>query len=201
MKQHIVIYCYALALIFRIVNADEAGPVSMDSMVAFNTICAMCHEGECSGRMSLTAGPMNAATHIRRYAGDRPDNGVAELYVVLSYMKTQCAYFPLPASIPTDKHWDTSMLASFSLPSRQGYFVPLGMVKDGSYEAILKANSTSGFCVEILTDDFELLDGRCANSIDSEMRLWFVVPDAASAYLRLRSEQPLNFTELKLSAQ
>jgi len=65
-------------------------------VLRFNTVCANCHEGECSGRLSFLLGPEATFSHIRRFAGDADDILVRELQALLEHMKQECAYAPLP---------------------------------------------------------------------------------------------------------
>jgi hypothetical protein len=67
-----------------------------ESVIRFNTTCAQCHEGQCSGRLSFSLGAEAAFDHIRRYAGDVDDTTVQTLYDALSRMKTTCSFAPLP---------------------------------------------------------------------------------------------------------
>lgn len=46
------------------------GTALTESVVIFNTICAKCHEAECSGRLSFDEAFETSASHILRYYGE-----------------------------------------------------------------------------------------------------------------------------------
>ena len=72
-----------LALLTAPPSVGDEGRASVESTVLFNTDCARCHEGECSGRLSFHLPPEAADQHIRRHGGELPAKQVRELYELL----------------------------------------------------------------------------------------------------------------------
>jgi cytochrome c553 len=81
-----------LALLTAPATVGDEGQATVESTVLFNTNCARCHEGECSGRMSFHLPREEADQHIRRHGGELPEAQVRELYDLLRYMKEECAF-------------------------------------------------------------------------------------------------------------
>jgi len=68
-----------LALLTAPPSVGDEGRASVESTVLFNTDCARCHEGECSGRLSFHLPPEASDQHIRRHGGELPAKQVREL--------------------------------------------------------------------------------------------------------------------------
>ena len=180
-------------------NLAQAAPqISRSSGVLFNTICAQCHEGECSGRLSFESGQFGADAHIRRYVGDVPETMVAELFSVLSYTKHECAVYPLAVPVPADGSWSQSMLADLSTPSQCGYFVPLGALPQGEYQVDLTAAALVDLRVEVIAADFELLLDELATLSTTPMQFILKVSTPVSAYLRVVAREQVILTGLQL---
>jgi len=96
--------------------AQPAAVVSPKSVVLFNTECARCHEGECSGRMTFHLPREAADTHIRRFGGEVSTERLGELFGLLRHMKESCAFHPLPLPLVRDGHWDGKILAGLRSP-------------------------------------------------------------------------------------
>ena len=64
-------------------------PIPPASVVRFNTLCATCHEGECSARLSFRLDPGATDSHIRRYTGDITQQTARELNALLEHMKQE----------------------------------------------------------------------------------------------------------------
>lgn len=181
--------------------AQASPPPSTANLVIFNTECALCHEGQCSGRLSFSSRAQSVSEHIRRHAGVLPANGIDELFEVLAYMKQHCAFYPLAATSSGQRAWHGEELAEFALPSRRAYFVPLGAPPGGNYRALLDTSGESAFCVEILVGDFDSLANRCVPGGNNRLDLRFGLEKSQPLYLRLRAEQPLDVIGLELVSQ
>ncbi|MEA3418197.1 MAG: hypothetical protein U9Q90_02270, partial [Campylobacterota bacterium] len=107
-------------------SAEKVENVSTKTAIIFNTLCAKCHEGECSGRLSFDTGSKAANSHIKRYAGDTnvSKGETKEFFTLLNYMKKECALF-----MPDNGRWKPENLSRFALPSNDSYFIPLGSLK------------------------------------------------------------------------
>jgi hypothetical protein len=68
-------------------NGEGDVKISQRSAVSFNILCAKCHEGQCSGRLSFSDGTSVTRSHIQRYAGSTDEKIVSQLYAILSYIR------------------------------------------------------------------------------------------------------------------
>jgi hypothetical protein len=59
------------------------------SVVVFNTVCAQCHEMECSQRLSFSSNSPadNARSHIQNYAGSLDVTKIEDLFGLIKYTK------------------------------------------------------------------------------------------------------------------
>jgi len=107
------------------------------TVVRFNTVCANCHEGECSGRLSFQSGVSAASSHIQRYLGALAEHEVADLFALLKYTKEKCRQYPLKAAVPAGGKWGAEALEKWRNPVEGGYFIPLGALKSGEHRVSL----------------------------------------------------------------
>ena len=172
--------------------------ITLKNAVIFNTLCAKCHEGECSGRLSFDTGSKAASSHIKRYAGDISisKSEIKEFFTLLNYMKKECALL-----MPEDGKWRPENLSHFSLPSYEGYFIPLGVLKSGSYNLSIETKEDILFRVEILSDQFDHFLDQSTCSDEKEKKLNFKVDEAANIFLRIRSKKPLHITNLAIKKE
>ena len=192
-----------LAILFGIFplhlsSAQKVEKSSVKTSVIFNTLCAKCHEGECSGRLSFTMGAKAASSHIKRYAGDVniSISETGEFFSLLSYMKTECALW-----MPDNGKWKPENLSHFALPSAKGYFIPLGLLKEGKYNLEIKLKDNVLYRVEVLSDHFEnFLDISTCPDEEKEI-LHFTIDKAVNIYLRIQSRIPLEITNLNVEAK
>jgi len=176
-------------------STENVENISIKTSVIFNTQCAKCHEGECSGRLSFDTGTKTASKHIKRYVGDMNiSNGeVEEFFSLLNYMKTECALW-----MPDNVKWTQKNLSDFALPSAKAYFIPLGVLKKGQYNLEIKQKADIHFRVEILSDHFEhFLDiWACPNR--EKDTLQFTIDKPVNTFLRIQSRKPLQIIDLSL---
>lgn len=134
-----------------------AESVPPNTVTTFNTVCASCHEGECSRRLSLTSGYEAAAGHIRRYAGPQPDQSVEGLFDVLNYMKERCAYYPISADVPQDWIWAGRTLDAWFSAVGTAYFIPLGILAPGRYTAAMEFDREAPVRLQVVDEHFRFL--------------------------------------------
>ena len=169
--------------------------ISIRSSVIFNTLCAKCHEGECSGRLSFDTGSKAASSHIKRYAGDGNISieETKEFFSLLNYMKLECALW-----MPKNGKWKSENISHFVLPSSKGYFIPLGVLKEGKYYIEIKLKDDMHFRVEVLSDHFEHFLDISACPEDKKDALQFTIKRSVNTFLRIQSRKPLQIIDLNL---
>jgi hypothetical protein len=104
---------------------------SRTAFVDFNTQCARCHEGECSGRLSFSSGSEAAANHLRRYLGTVSEGEIQQLYALLRYTKEDCRIYPFQSTAAPNWLQGTDDLEAWRNSAQSGYFVPLGEIESG----------------------------------------------------------------------
>lgn len=134
-----------------------AADVSATTVVKFNTVCARCHEGECSGRLSFSSGVAATQGHVRRHLPGASPLEVEELFAVLKYTKEHCSHYPLPDSVPAGGVWSGEGLRQWRSPDGDGYFIPLGNLRRGNYQLGLNFDRKAPASVRIADEKFEVL--------------------------------------------
>ena len=168
---------------------------SIKTSVIFNTLCAKCHEGECSGRLSFDTGSKAASSHIKRYVGDIniSKGETEEFFSLLNYMKIECALW-----MPYEGKWKPENLSHFALPSAKGYFIPLGALKEGKYRVEVKLKEDIHFRVEVLSNHFEhSLDIWTCPDAEKET-LQFTIDKSSNTFLRMQSRKPMHIIGLNI---
>lgn len=184
----------ALALL-PVVSAGQAFDPA--AVLRFNTICARCHEGECSGRLSFSSGPEATFEHIRRYTGAIEPAIAHQLYAILAYMKRECAYVPLlPLAAPSRATRET--LDGYREPSGGSYFIPLGVLAVGKHRLLLHLAQPATLRAEVLSEHFEPLVDELATTRGASLALEFRVEEPARCYLRLRGARLPRLEGLRL---
>ena len=178
--------------------AEEPQNISTKTAVIFNTLCAKCHEGECSGRLSFDTGSQAASNHIKRYAGDANISKVEsrEFFTLLNHMKIKCALL-----MPDGDKWKQENLSHFALPSSKGYFIPLGLLKSGKYLIIIKTKEEIHFRVEVISERFDSFLDTTFCPDQKEESLSFILDETANTFLRIQSRKPLHITALEIKFQ
>ena len=172
--------------------------ITVKSTVIFNTACARCHEGECSGRMSFHLPEEAANQHIRRHGGDLSLSDIRHLFKLLRYMKEECSFYPLPHALMNDQKWDRTMLDTFRSPSRQAYFMPLGLLKPGMYQLSFEALDNTKFCAEIINEEFDFSDKDSLFGKTNKKELKFHAEQHLYYFLRLTAQQAISLEKLTL---
>jgi len=186
---------WLLASPSNLYSAEKEEQISTKTAVIFNTLCAKCHEGECSGRLSFDTGSEAAQTHIGRYAGENniSKSEIKEFFALLNHMKKACSLM-----MPDKQKTAPEDLSRFATFSHTAYFIPLGRLKKGSYRLEISAKEKIHYRLELLTDQF---DPIVEVSICPEKRekILFTLNEPATTFLRIRSKEPLHLLDLNVS--
>jgi hypothetical protein len=172
-----------------------AHAAELESAIRFNTTCAQCHEGECSGRLSFALGKEAAFDHIRRYAGEVDAATTLYLFDALARMKTDCAFAPMPV-LSLQQPAQSSELDTYRNPGTGAYFVPIGTLQPGHYRLDLQLQTPASFRVEVINEFFELVEETCAGPSVQHQAIDFMVEEQARHYVRLRSPRPLSLKSM-----
>ncbi|MDK9724257.1 MAG: hypothetical protein OEL88_05155 [Sterolibacteriaceae bacterium MAG5] len=118
-----------LATAMSLAAAAEAVPDA--AVVRFNAICATCHEGECSGRLSFDSGAAAARNHVERHAGPSDASLLRQLYAILRHTKENCHQYPLTNPPQARSEWTAEDIAPWRDTHFGTYFIPLGELGTG----------------------------------------------------------------------
>jgi len=181
-------------------NAGE-GPAFTGSVVIFNTVCARCHEGECSGRLGLTSNHEAAVSHIVRHYPQADGNPTlqSELFDILAYMKDHCAYYPLQAPLPPDRIWDTGRLDALRTDPDGSYFVPLGTLVPGDYRLGLDFARDARGTIQLISGQFDTIVEESTVTVDKRLDIPFAVETAGDYYFRMYPRQTARLTRLSVT--
>lgn len=177
---------FALFVVF----SSQAAEIPQSTVVRFNTVCARCHEGECSGRLSFGLDYSLSANHMRRHTGEVTVDAQKDLYELLVYMKKRCAYYPMRTPAPAAGGLDRAMLAQLRSPVGDAYFVPLGELTAGRYRARLGFSAAAEACAQVISSSFEISEHPGLKTTDQGIDLEFVVDEGMQYYLRVQLARP-----------
>ena len=178
-------------------TASDAIPIA--AAVVFNTACARCHEGECSGRMSLDLPRDAADEHVRRHGGALPDETVRQLGELLRYMKEQCAFYPLPLALATDRVWGQDSLDQLRSPAGTAYFLPLGRLGAGEHRLRIDGLEPGiRTCVDLVTADFDSVTPEAVTQEGEQRGLRFRIDTPVEVFLRITAERSITMTRAEL---
>ncbi len=173
--------------------------ILIKSAVIFNTSCAKCHEGGCSGRMSFQLPKDAANQHILRHGGNLPQVTVKQLFVLLRYMKEKCSFYPFDLALVKDRIWSSDTLAKLQSPSNQNYFMHLGFLESGSYQLLFEeVNNNFKFCVEIISEEFDFIDCDNLAVQHNQKSISFQVDEHLEYFLRIKAQKPIHLKRIEL---
>lgn len=178
--------------------AAHAEEIPQGAVVRFNTACARCHEGECSGRLSFGPDHTVAAHHVRRYAGEVSADEQKALHTLLAYMKQRCAYYPMRIPEPKAGGWDRTALASLRGPAGDAYFIPLGTLAAGRYRVHLRFDAAAEACAQVISARFAIDEYPGLKAVGQGMEFEFAVDDGLPYYLRLQTASPAVLERLEI---
>jgi len=172
-----------------------------ESVVIFNTICAKCHEAQCSGRLSFDDSFKASVNHIVRYYGEASEKKwlQRELFVILNHMKEQCAYYPMPARIPPQMVWSGEMLEKMATLVERNYFIPIGPFTPGRYQLELKLAKDAKVTAHLVSETFEMVVEDCYLSSDRQIVIPFSIEEAGNYYVRVYPREPVQITRLAIT--
>ncbi len=175
--------------------ADKLQNITLKSAVTFNTLCAKCHEGQCSGRLTFDTGSEATSNHIKRYSDDVniSKHEIKEFFTLLNYMKKECLLF-MPDNIKQNKR----NLLSFGTTSYKKYFIPLGVLKKGVYTLFLETKDDSRFRIEVISSQFDSYLDRSVCSSSKEKQFDFTLDEKTEYFLRIHSKKALYLKGMEL---
>ena len=174
--------------------------INIESKVIFNTTCARCHEGECSGRMSFHLPESAADQHILRHGGELSPQIISQLFELLRYMKEQCSFYPFAQALTQQGIWNSDALAKFHTPSNKAYFIPLGQIEPGDYQLRFKGfNEKTNICVEIINGEFNFIEKESINRETQPNKLNFHIEQQSKHFLRITAQKPISLNQLELA--
>jgi len=181
--------CLALvAAGLLVITAPGPRRVGRASFTTFNTVCAKCHEAECSGRLSFAGGVDATREHVRRYAGAVSDSAVNELFELLRHMKEQCSYYPAVEGGAPGGAWDAAALASFFELSERSYFLPLGSFPSGACRVTLDLDRDAAASAQVMSSHLEAALEVALPTHERDASLAWPCRTDEPYYLRLRVE-------------
>lgn len=173
-----------------------------ESVIIFNTVCAKCHEAECSGRLSFEEAFDASTRHILRHYG--PASGKQwmqkELFEILNHMKEKCAYYPLQGPVPVKRDWGSEILDKYSTLLERNYFIPLGRLAPGEYRLELELARDARLRVQLISEQFDMAVEECVDSTHRRITLPFRIETAGNYYFRMYPRQPVRLTRLVITA-
>ena len=177
-------------------SSDKTPNISIKSSVTFNTLCAKCHEGQCSGRLTFDTGSEAASNHIKRYCNDANVSKceIKEYFTLLNYMKKECLLF-----MPNEAKFNKDNLTLFATASHKRYFIPLGVLKKGNYSLELEVKEDIHFKLEVISSQFDsyLNEAFCPESKGKKFK--FSIEENINYFLRIQSKKPLHLHSLKIN--
>lgn len=183
-------------------TASARNEAFTESVVIFNTICAKCHEAQCSGRLTFDDALTSSAGHILRYYGEASDKQwlQRELFEILNYMKERCSYYPMNTVVPATWVWESGILDKLSTLLERNYFIPVGGLTPGSYRIELELEHRAKLTAQLITEEFDLIFEEYHESNNRYMNIPFVVESYGIHYFRVYPNKPVRITRLAITA-
>ena len=171
-----------------------------ESVVIFNTICAKCHEAQCSGRLSFDEAFETSANHILRYYAQASGKKwlQKELFDILNYMKGKCAYFPMQVTVPLTRDWRGEILDRFTTLMERNYFIPVGNFTPGHYRIELELDKDVKVTAHLISGEFEMVVEDCYLSSDRRISIPFLIEEPGNYYFRMYPREPVRITKLAI---
>ncbi len=200
-SQRQVAFLVALGSLAAMPECGLAEGPATGSVVLFNTVCAQCHEMECSRRLTFPpeSSTTDARGHVQNYAGHEGLSRMQDLLALIAFTKTRCDYYAPKVPIPADGIWSSAALAPLATPDRTGWFVPLGELPAGSHLLRLEIASRQAIDIEVLTRTGVVAEERVAAASHEAHVSFRVVAPGTPHFLRLRSRTPVTFRAAALT--
>ena len=195
-----ILWVFGFLLITYGAFADEEESFR-ESVVIFNTICAKCHEAECSGRLSIGFDIETSGNHIIRHYGKASGEQwlQKELFSILNHMKEKCAYYPMSISVPPNRIWNSKILDKMSTLSERNYFIPIGQFTTGHYNLELKLAEDTKVTVHLVSDTFDMAIECCFQSSNQRLEIPFTIEEVGNYYVRVYPRKPVQITQVVIS--
>ena len=185
-------------LVFSISSAEDRS--FTESVIVFNTICAKCHEAQCSGRLSFDEAFEESAGHILRYYGQASEKPwlQKELFDILNYMKEKCAYYPLRAPVPLKRTWNEEVLKKFTTMMERNYFIPVGKFSPGQYHIELELEKDAKITAHLISAEFEMAVEDCFQSDNQHIDIPVYIEEPGDYYFRMYARETAKLIRLSI---
>jgi len=172
-----------------------------ESVVIFNTVCATCHEAECSGRLSFDEALSSSQAHILRYYGPASSKQwlQRELFEILAYMKEKCGYHPMNIPVPPNLVWNEAALDKMSPLINQNYFIPIGQLSPGQYDLEFELEKDAMLGVYLVSEIFETVVDDSFLTHDGRLNVDFSIDDKKNYYIRVYPSIPVKITRIAVT--
>jgi hypothetical protein len=189
-----------LLLLITPSHAAEDKPFT-ESVVIFNTICAKCHEAECSGRLSFEEAFEISTSHILRYFGHASGKKwlQKELFDILNFMKGKCAYYPMQVTVTLTRDWRGKILDGFTTLMERSYFIPVGNLTPGNYLIELELDKDVKVAAHLISEEFEMVVEDCYLSSNRRISNPFLIEEPGNYYFRTYPQEPVRITRLVIN--
>ena len=173
-----------------------------ESVIIFNTICAKCHEAQCSGRLSFGDAYAESASHIIRHYGKAAEKKwlQKELFSILNHMKENCAYYPMQVPVPPKRIWNTEILEKMTTLLERNYFIPVGALSPGQYNLELKLAKDAKVTAHLVSETFDIVVEDCYQSSEQRLEIPFSIDEAGNYYVRVYPRKPVQITWLAITS-
>ena len=173
-----------------------------ESVIIFNTICAKCHEAQCSGRLSFGDAYDESASHIIRHYGKAAEKKwlQKELFSILNHMKENCAYYPMQVPVPPKRIWNTEILEKMTTLLERNYFIPVGALSPGQYNLELKLAKDAKVTAHLVSETFDIVVEDCYQSSEQRLEIPFSIDEAGNYYVRVYPRKPVQITWLAITS-
>ncbi len=177
------------------------GDASIESVVIFNTICAKCHEAECSGRLSFDKALERSASHVRRHYAQAAEKKwlQGKLFSILNYMKEKCAYYPMKVPVPLNRVWSGDILDRFATLMEKNYFIPVGEFSPGNYQMELGLKNDAKVNIHLISEEFEMVVEDCRLTRNRRISISFAIEQTGNFYFRMYPRDPVKIIGLAIS--
>ena len=195
-----VLWVFSLLLIPYDAFAVEDEPFR-ESVIIFNTICAKCHEAQCSGRLTFGDAYEASTSHIIRHYGQASEKKwlQKELFSILNHMKENCAYYPMTVPVPAKRIWNSEILEKMTTLLERNYFIPIGPFTAGRYNLELKLAKDAKVTVHLVSETFEMVVEDCYLTSDRRLVIPFSIEEAENYYVRVYPRKPVQITRLAIT--
>ncbi|MBE9568623.1 MAG: hypothetical protein IMF14_07990 [Proteobacteria bacterium] len=201
-QRYITLFLWAFSLSLIPYDAFPAEDEPFrESVIIFNTICAKCHEAECSGRLSFDDAYEASASHIIRHYGKASEKKwlQKELFSILNHMKENCAYYPMQVPVPPKRIWNSEILEKMTILMERNYFIPIGPITPGRYDLELILAKDEKVTVHLVSESFEFVVEDCYQSSDQRLVIPFSIEETENYYVRVYPRKPVQITRLVIS--